>query len=47
VYLCFVVFDDRQQMDVENVKVILEWPTPCSVIKVRSFHVIANFSRSL
>ena len=43
VYLGFVVQDEGLKMDVEKVKVILEWPTPRSTTKVRSFDGLASF----
>ena len=33
-------------MDLEKVKVILEWSTPRSTTKVRLFHGIASFYRN-
>ena len=32
-------------MDEKKVKAIREWPTPTSVIEVRSFHCLASFYR--
>ena len=45
VYLGFVVSVEGLKMDPEKVKAILEWSTPRSVAKVRSFHGLANFYR--
>ena len=45
VYLGFFVSTEGLKMDPEKVKVILEWPTPRSTTKVRSFHGIASFYR--
>ena len=33
------------KVDEEKVKAIKEWPTPKSIIEVRSFHVLASFYR--
>ena len=43
VYLGFVISAKGMKMDLEKVKVIFEWPTPRSAIKVRSFHGLASF----
>ena len=43
VYLGFVVSVEGLKMDLEKVKAILEWPTPRSVIEVRSFHELDTF----
>ena len=43
VYLGFVVLVEGLKIDLEKVKAILEWPTPRSVIEVRSFHGLASF----
>ena len=43
VYLGFVVSVEGLKMDPEKVKVILEWPTPRSPTKVRSFHGLVSF----
>ena len=32
-------------MDLENIKAIIEWPSPRSVFEVRSFHGFARFYR--
>jgi len=32
-------------MDQENIKAIMEWPSPKSVFEVRSFHSLASFYR--
>ena len=44
-YLGFVVLAEGPKMDPEKVKAILEWPTPRSVIEVRTFHGLASFYR--
>ena len=43
VYLGFVVSAKGLKIDLEKVKVILEWPTPRSATKVGSFHGLASF----
>ena len=45
VFLGCVVSAKGFKVDEENVKAIKEWPTPKSIIKVRSFHVLARFYR--
>ena len=45
VYLGFVVSIEGLKMDLEKVKVILEWPTPRYSTEVRSFHGLASFYR--
>ena len=47
VYLGFFVLAKGLKMDLEKVKVILEWPTPRSATKVRSFHGLDSFYRNL
>ena len=46
VYLWFVVCAEGLKMDLEKVKVILEWTTPRSTNKVRSLHGVASFYRA-
>ena len=41
----FVVSGEGLKMDLEKVKAILEWPTPRSATKVKSFHGLAIFYR--
>jgi hypothetical protein len=43
VFLGFVVSKRGIEVDEEKVKAIQEWPTPTTIIKVRSFHDIARF----
>ena len=43
VYLGFVILAKGLKMDPEKVWAILEWPTPRSAMKVRSFHGLASF----
>ena len=45
VYLGFVVLGECLKVDPEKVKVILEWPTPRSVIEVRSPNGLTTFYR--
>ena len=44
-YLGFVILANGLKMDPKKVKVILEWPTPKNVGKVRSFHGLDSFYR--
>lgn len=44
-YLGFVISQEGLKMDKENVKAIIEWPTPKSVFEVVSFHGWASFYR--
>ena len=39
----FVISTKGLKMDPKKVRVILEWPTPRSVIEVRYFHGLASF----
>jgi len=43
VFLRYVVTVEGIKMDKNKVKAIRDWPTPKSVIKVRSFHGLACF----
>ena len=43
VYLGFVISAEGLKIDPEKVKAILEWPTPRSTTKVRSFHGLVSF----
>ena len=45
VFLGYVVSAKGIEVDEEKVKAIKEWPTPKSIIEVRSFHVLASFYR--
>ena len=45
VYLGFVVSREGLNMDQENIKAILEWPSPKNVFEVRIFHVLTSFYR--
>ena len=45
VFLGCVVSAKEFKVDEEKVKAIKEWPTPKSIIEVRSFHVLASFYR--
>ena len=47
VYLEFLVSEKGVKMDLEKVKDILEWPTPSSATKVRSFHGLASFYKKI
>ena len=47
VYLGFLISIEGLKMDPEKVKVILEWPTPRSVIEVRYFHGLEIFIENL
>lgn len=43
VFLGFVVSAEGIKMDSKKVRAILEWPSPKSIIEVRSFHGLATF----
>ena len=43
VFLGYVVSAKGIEVDAEKVKAIKEWPTPKSIIEVRSFHDLASF----
>ena len=43
VFLGYVVFSKGVFMDENKVKGIVDWPTPSSVLEVRSFHGLATF----
>ena len=43
VFLGFVIGGKGIEVDEEKVKAIKEWPTPKSIIEVRSFHSLASF----
>ena len=45
VFLGFFIFTDGVKMDPKKVWTILEWPSPCSITKVRSFHSLDTFYR--
>ena len=45
VYLGFVISVEGLRIYPKKVKVFLEWPTPRSVTKVRSFHGLISFYR--
>ena len=46
VYLGFVISSEGLNMDLENIKAIMEWPSPKSVFEVRIFHGLASFYRN-
>ena len=45
VFLGYVISAKGIEVDEEKVKAIKEWPTPKSIIEVRSFHDLASFYR--
>jgi hypothetical protein len=46
VYLGFFVSVEGLKMDTENLKAIIEWPTPRSAMDVRSLHGLEIFYRN-
>jgi hypothetical protein len=44
-YLGFFMFANELKMDPEKVDAIKNWPSPKSVLEVRSFHGLTNFYR--
>jgi len=45
IYLGFVVAENELKMDPEKIAVIVSWPSPKNLFKVRSFHGLASFYR--
>ncbi|XP_016733014.1 uncharacterized protein [Gossypium hirsutum] len=45
-FIGFVVSADGLEVDQEKIKAIRDWPRPTSVTQVRSFHGLANFSKT-
>lgn len=45
VFLSYVVSAKGIEMDEEKIKATKKWPTPKSIIEVKSFHSLANFYR--
>ena len=43
VYLGFVISGEGLKMDLDKVKVILNWPVPKNAYEVRSLHGLYNF----
>ena len=44
-FLGFIVSEHSISSNLENVRIIREWPKPKSIIKTRSFHGLASFYR--
>ena len=45
VYLGFIISSQGLKMDLDKVKLILEWLEPMSANEVRKFHGLASFYR--
>lgn len=45
ILLCFVINEDRIDVDEKNVGAIYDWPTPKAIIDIRIFHGFVTFSR--
>lgn len=43
VYLGFVILENELKMDPEKVVAIISWPSPKSLVEVRSFHELESF----
>jgi len=45
IFLGFVISSERVSADPEKVKAITEWPQPCTIREVRTFHKLVTFYR--